>query len=208
MFVQAIISILIGYAFGCIQSAYLVGRIFGKIDIREHGSGNAGASNVTTIMGIRYGAIVGVIDILKGTIAVLVIKALFPDQPDLAFLGGIMAVLGHIFPVFMNFRGGKGVATIVGMAFGLNWKLGLIFFFLVAVPALVADYIIAGSLTAFVALPIAAYFSGYGIWFIVIAVGMTALGFYLHWENIQRVLKKEELRVSSVYKKEKPGEDL
>jgi glycerol-3-phosphate acyltransferase PlsY len=201
MAVQTLISALVGYVFGCIQSAYLVGRVFGQIDIREHGSGNAGASNVTTIMGIRYGVIVGVIDILKGTAAVLAVKALYPGIPDLWFLGGVMAVLGHIFPVLMKFRGGKGVATIVGMAFGLNWKLGLIFFLLVAVPALLADYIIAGSLTAFIALPIAAYLSGYSLLMVVIGFGMTALGFYLHRENIQRVLKKEELRVSSVYKK-------
>ncbi len=117
---QAIIAILIGYAFGCIQSAYFLSKMFGKMDIREHGSGNAGASNITAIMGLKYGFFVALIDILKGIFAVLVVKWIFPNIPDLAYLSGIMAIIGHIFPFYLKFRGGKGVATLVGMMIGLN----------------------------------------------------------------------------------------
>jgi len=198
---QAIIAILIGYAFGCIQSSYFLSKMVGKIDIREHGSGNAGASNITAIMGWKYGFIVGLVDVLKGVFAVLVVKWIYPDSPDLAYLSGIMAIIGHIFPFYMKFRGGKGVATLVGMMFGLNWKLGILFVLLVAIPALLADYIVIGSFTSFVALPIVTFILGYPIIFTIIGVCLTVLSFYLHRANIKRIINKEELKISAVIKK-------
>lgn len=195
---QIIITILIGYLFGCIQSAYFIGKIFGKIDIREHGSGNAGTSNITTIMGLKYGIIVGLVDILKGVCAVLVVRQLFPDISYLAYLAGIMAVIGHIFPFHMKFRGGKGVATLVGIMFGLGWKFGILFALLVIIPALLTDYIVAGSFGTFVALPIFTYFSGYPLLFTLIAFSLTGLCFYLHRANIRRIFANEEVTISSV----------
>ncbi len=198
MIKQAIMTILVGYAFGCIQPAYFLSKIVGKMDIREHGSGNAGASNITAIMGWKYGFIVGLVDILKGIFAVLVVRWIYPGSPDLAYLSGIMAIIGHIFPFYLKFRGGKGVATLVGMMFGINWKLGIIFVLLVALPALLADYIVAGSFAAFIALPFVTYISGYPIVFILISVCLTILCFYLHRANIQRIINKEELKISTV----------
>jgi len=201
MTAQTVIAMLIGYGFGCIQSAYLLGRIFGKMDIRAHGSGNAGASNITAIMGWKYGIITGTVDILKGALAVLTVKWIYPASPDLAYLSGMMAVIGHIFPFYMKFRGGKGVAALVGMMFGVNWKLGILFALLVAVPALITDYIVSGSFTTFIALPIVTYLSGYPVWFFILSVCLTALCFYLHRGNIRRILAKEELKISAVMKK-------
>ena len=201
MLIQTIIAILIGYAFGCIQAAYLLSKIVGKMDIREHGSGNAGASNITTIMGWKYGVIVGLVDILKGMFAVLVVKWIYPESPDLHFLSGLMAIAGHIFPFYMKFRGGKGVAALVGMMLGLNWKLGLIFVLLVAIPALLTDYIVAGSFTTFIGLPIVAFIMGYPFILIILSILLTILCFYLHRSNIQRIINKEELKISSVLKK-------
>jgi len=192
MIMQTIIAILIGYTFGCIQAAYILSRTVGKTDIREHGSGNAGASNMTAIMGLKFGVITGLVDVLKGMFAVLTVKWLYPDNPDLAYLAGIMTIIGHIFPFYMKFRGGKGVAALVGMMFGVNWKLGLLFALLVAVPALLADYIVIGSFTTFIALPIVTYLCGYPTLFTAIAVGLTILCFYLHRANIQRIINKEE----------------
>jgi len=201
MVTNAIIAILIGYGFGCIQPAYILSKMVGKMDIRELGSGNAGASNITAIMGWKYGFIVGFVDILKGIFAVLVVKWIYPYSPDLAYLSGIMAIIGHIFPFYMKFRGGKGVATLVGMMFGLNWKLGILFALLVALPALLTDYIVIGSFTSFVALPIVTYISGYPIIFTLVSACLTILCFYLHRGNIQRIINKEELKISAVIKK-------
>lgn len=198
---QAIIAILIGYAFGCIQSSYFLSKMVGKIDIREHGSGNAGASNITAIMGWKYGFIVGLVDVLKGVFAVLVVKWIYPDSPDLAYLSGIMAIIGHIFPFYMKFRGGKGVATLVGMTFGLNWKLGVLFALLVVLPALLTDYIVIGSFTVFIALPIVTYILSYPIVFTLMSVCLTILVFYLHRANIQRIINKKELKISAVIKR-------
>ncbi len=201
MVIQTIIAILIGYGFGCIQAAYILSKMVGKMDIREHGSGNAGASNITAIMGWKYGFIVGLVDVLKGLFAVLVVKWIYPDSPDLAYLSGIMAIIGHIFPFYLKFRGGKGVATLVGMMFGLDWKLGILFALLVAVPALLADYIVIGSFTSFIALPIVTYISGYPMVFTITGVCLTVLCFYLHRANIKRIINKEELKISAVIKK-------
>lgn len=196
-------SMLIGYLFGCIQSAYLIGKLVGKLDIREQGSGNAGASNITSTLGVKYGVIVGLVDILKGMVAVLVVKWLYPDIPTLAFLAGLMAVIGHIFPFFMRFRGGKGVAALVGMMLGVDWVLGVIFILLVAVPALITDYIVAGSFTTFVALPIVAYIQEHPLWILAICLALTVLCFYLHRANIRRILAGEELKIrATVFKKE------
>jgi len=201
MVTKTIIAILIGYAFGCIQSAYFLSKMVGKMDIREHGSGNAGASNITTIMGVKFGFIVGLVDVLKGIFAVLVVKWIYPDSPDLAYLSGIMAIIGHIFPFYMKFRGGKGVATLVGMTFGLNWKLGVLFALLVVLPALLTDYIVIGSFTVFIALPIVTYILSYPIVFTLMSVCLTILVFYLHRANIQRIINKEELKISAVIKR-------
>ena len=195
---QTIITILIGYAFGCIQSAYLISKMVGKMDIREHGSGNAGASNITAIMGWKYGFIVASVDVLKGILAVLVVKWIFPNSPDLAYLSGMMAIIGHIFPFYLKFRGGKGVATLVGMMFGLNWKLGTLFLLLVVVPGLLADYIVIGSFTTFTTLPIVTYILGYPIIFTLMSACLTVLVFYLHRANIQRIMDKEEVKIRAV----------
>ncbi len=203
MLTQYLIAILIGYAFGCIQSAYLVSTIYGKIDIREHGTGNAGASNITAIMGWKYGVMVAFIDALKGAVAVWVAHAIFPDIPSLPYLAGIAAIIGHIFPFYLKFRGGKGVATLVGIVFGLKFGLGFVFILLVLIPGLLADYIVVGSFAAFIALPILTWLLGYETPLIVLASLMTLLIFYLHRGNIQRILAKEETKISDVLKKKK-----
>jgi len=200
---QFIMSALIGYLLGNIQAAYIIGRIVGRIDIREHGSHNAGTSNVTTIMGLKYGVVVGLVDVLKGVFAVLVIKWLYPGNANLALLSGIMAVLGHIFPFYMGFRGGKGVAALVGVMAGLDWKLGVLFALLVAIPALITDYIVMGSFATFLALPVVTYFSGYPIAFSIVGAAMAVLIFYLHRHNIRRIRAKEEVKVSEVLFKKK-----
>jgi len=198
MTVQVLISMIVGYLLGCIQSAYIIGRTAGKLDIRDHGSGNAGASNITSTLGLKYGFLVGLVDLLKGAFSVWIITWIYPEQPALAYLAGMMAVIGHIFPFYLKFRGGKGVAALVGMMLGVDWRLGLLFALLVAVPALLTDYIVAGSFSTFIALPIVTFFSGQSILLILVSLGLAVLCFYLHRGNIQRILAKEELKISEV----------
>jgi len=173
------------------------------MDIRDHGSGNAGASNITSTMGVKFGVVVGLIDILKGVFAVLIVSWIYPTEPSLAFLSGLMAITGHMFPFFMGFRGGKGVATLIGMMMGVDWKLGILFALLVVIPALVSDIITVGSLTSFVALPIISLLNGYPLLILVFSIGLTGISFYLHRSNIQRILAGEELKISTVLFKKK-----
>ena len=206
MAIQYSISILVGYLLGCIQSAYIVGRLAGRIDIRDHGSGNAGASNITSTLGLGYGVIVGLVDILKGFFAVQAIRWIYPGNLELAYLAGLMAVIGHMFPFFLKFRGGKGVAALAGMMFGVDWRLGVFFVLLVAVPAALTDYIVSGSFTTFIALPIVTYYLELPLYLIVISVILTGVCFYLHRGNIQRIIAREELKISSVIFKKRAQE--
>ena len=121
-----ILLLLIAYLLGSVSTAVLVGRRFFGIDIREYGSGSAGATNVYRTMGPKWGAIVMIADMLKGVLAVQ-LAFLLPDYVDteMAFhnlqtLLGLAAVIGHIFPIWADFRGGKGVATIFGMVLGIS----------------------------------------------------------------------------------------
>lgn len=198
MYIQIFLSMLIGYLLGCIQSAYILGRLAGKIDIREHGSGNAGASNITSTLGVGYGVIVGLVDILKGFFAVQIVGWIYPGNVELAFLAGLMAIVGHMFPFYLRFRGGKGVAALAGMMLGVNWKLGVFFVLLIAIPALITDYIVSGSFTTFLALPVVTYLSEHSLLLILISLALTGVCFYLHRGNIKRILAKEEVKISSV----------
>ncbi len=198
MSTQIVLSVLVGYLFGSIQSAFFLGRWVRKIDIRDHGSGNAGASNITSTLGLKFGVIVGLVDILKGFFAVQVVRWIYPGDPALAYLAGLMAIIGHIFPFYLKFRGGKGVATLAGMMFGVDWKLGALFVLLVAVPAFFTDYIVAGSFSTFIALPIVTYLRGYSVVYFLLSLALTVLCFYLHRGNIKRILEGEELKIREV----------
>ena len=205
MTTEILIVLLVGYLLGCIQSAYLVSTVIGKIDIRDHGSGNAGASNITATMGLNYGVFVAFVDALKGAVAVWIFRAIYPDVPTLHYLAGIAAILGHIFPFYLKFRGGKGVATLVGMIFGLKFVLGFLFILLVLVPGVLADYIVVGSFGSFLGLLVYTWRAGYETPLIIIALLMNILVVYLHRGNIQRIMAKEETKISDVinFKKKK-----
>lgn len=123
---EIVISGIVGYLLGCFQTSIFIGKIFKGIDIREHGSQNAGASNTTVVLGLSYGLLTTFFDILKAVVAVLVVRWLFPGDVLFQVLAGTATVVGHIFPVFFRFRGGKGVASLIGMTLALNPWVGLV----------------------------------------------------------------------------------
>ena len=117
---------ILGYGFGCIQSAFLISKFLLNEDIRKKGNGNAGASNMTLAYGKKFGALVAIIDILKAFIAVFLIKYLFSGGENIysyIYLGGLFVILGHNYPFYMSFRGGKGTAALIGMMFGINYMI-------------------------------------------------------------------------------------
>ncbi len=125
MFFKIILTIIIGYLLGCISAAYLIGKKFGHIDIRQYGSGNAGATNMLRTMGIKYAAPTLILDMLKAAAAALLGWLIMGSRWGIA-IGGYAAVLGHTFPFYMDFKGGKGVAAICGVLMVLNPLLGII----------------------------------------------------------------------------------
>lgn len=196
-----VIAIAVGYVFGNLPTAYLLGRMAQGIDIREHGSGNVGASNATIVLGWRYGLTTAIVDILKGLIPMLIVGSLYPAEPALPYLTGLAAIIGHIFPLTLRFRGGKGIATLLGLFLGLDWRLGVGAFVMIIAITWISDYIVFGSLTLYVLFPVAVFLLGFALSYVLVAVGLTALGFYKHAINLRRLPRGEEVPLSAVMKK-------
>ncbi len=193
-----LIASLIGYLFGMLPTAYLLARFTRGIDIREHGSGNVGASNATIVLGWRYGVITALTDVLKAFLAMRLVAGLFPAQPAVAYVAGIAAILGHIFPLVLRFRGGKGVAALVGLLFGLDWRLGLLAILFTAAITILANYILFASLTLFTALPVLTWQMGYVWSCVALAVLVTGAAYYKHAINVRRLMSGEEVPLRAV----------
>lgn len=137
---EPVFCALIGYFVGIINPSYLIGRIKG-FDIREKGSGNAGGSNALIVFGKIAGVLCSLFDILKAFFAILLCRWLFPDLVQALAVCGTFCILGHIFPFYMRFRGGKGLACLGGMILAFDWRLFLIMLGGEVVLALILDYI-------------------------------------------------------------------
>lgn len=120
-----LIALIIGYFLGCLVSAYYLGKKINDFDIRQHGTFNPGSANVTALMGWKYGTITLIADLLKGFIAVWIIKLIMPEVEGAEYYAGAGAVLGHLFPYQLEFKGGKGVVTFIGAVIGLSVPAGL-----------------------------------------------------------------------------------
>jgi glycerol-3-phosphate acyltransferase PlsY len=199
--IDGLIAFLIGYALGCIQTAYLLGIIAGKMDIRDKGSHNAGASNAFMILGWKSGAITALVDILKGTAAVLLVQLLLPSMPAYAYVAGLAAITGHIFPFYLRFRGGKGVATLVGMMLGYDYRLGLLFMLIMLVVPFSSNYMAVGSLTVFTILPVVTYLLDLPLVCLVYALILTVVVYLKHMENLNRIRSGEEVKMSEALKR-------
>ncbi|MEH7237981.1 glycerol-3-phosphate acyltransferase [Bacillus sp. JJ1562] len=201
-----LVSIVIGYIFGCIHGSTIVGK-FKKVNIKESGVKNAGASNTTIVLGWKYGIIVALIDIGKGIVPVLLMKNLLSsyslDERTfylLIFLTGAFVIIGHIFPVTMKFNGGKGTASMIGVAFAIDWKVGLIGLAILVIISLISDYLPIGVLVMYLTWVFLTYLFDYPIFSILITFALTILCIYKHLENWERIQNKTEKRISSMLK--------
>ncbi len=145
------ILILLSYLLGSIPTAVWYGKTFHKIDVREHGSGNAGATNTLRILGNKAGFIVLFIDLLKGFLASSLIyfsaiEVETQNHFNFQMALGVTAVLGHVYPIFAGFKGGKGIATILGMCIALNWQIALICIVVFVTIVAITKYISLGSM--------------------------------------------------------------
>jgi glycerol-3-phosphate acyltransferase PlsY len=202
-------GLVLGYVLGSIPFAWLAGRARG-IDLREHGSGNLGATNALRVLGARIGGVVYLLDTLKGFVAAYMLPRALGVAPGggWAIAFGVAAVAGHVRPLFLRFqRGGKGVATAGGVFFGLA-PLAAGVALLVFVLALAATgYASVGSMAAAVALPVAILIlqTGASGVLVAVAVAMAAFVFWAHRTNIARLRRGEEHRFSFVRRKPTPN---
>ena len=186
-----LLSLAIGYLLGSIPFGLILTKLAGLGDVRTIGSGNIGATNVLRTGNKALAALTLAFDLLKGTAAVL-IGGLF--GPYAAIAGGFGAFLGHLFPVWLGFRGGKGVATFIGVALGLYWPAALGFCLVWLLVAVLTRYSSLSALTASVATVLVLTFLGQ--WPMAILFGLMTLLLYLrHAENIGRLRRGEESRI-------------
>ncbi len=208
---ERIACLFIGYLFGMFQTSYLIGK-YHHMDIRQYGSGNAGTTNALRTLGKKAGAMTLIGDMLKCVIAILVVDAVFKNQygdilPLLGMYTAAGCVLGHNFPIYLKFRGGKGIAASAGMLLALDWRVFLIcaviFIGLVAVTRYVslgsmAAYV--GALICFIAFGVAGSYGmdpSHVVEMNVIMALMTALAIYRHRANISRLMNGTENKLGA-----------
>lgn len=200
MWVPILIVVLAAYLLGSIPSSVWIGKIFYGIDVREHGSGNAGTTNTIRILGYKAGIPVFIIDALKGWFAVFLTKIVFGYFPTIempeymSFVAAVAVVLGHIFPIFAGFRGGKGVATLLGVGFGLIPIPALIALGIFMVVLFSFGYVSLASITAAVTLPFVTYFfvMPEHILLLLLTVAVAIFVPITHRQNIKRLLSGTE----------------
>lgn len=192
MSVEYFIIALIGYLFGCSNLAFFLGKAKG-FDIRSLGSNNAGASNATITMGITAGIMVGIHDIAKSFAAAFLASIIFPSLPGVAAVAGVSAVIGHIYPFYLAFRGGKGFASFLGLTLALDWRFCLAILLVILLVTVITDYIVLATMTTIVSFP---------VYLLIIHVSPIIIGavcvaslviFIKHFINIKRLCTGEEI---------------
>jgi glycerol-3-phosphate acyltransferase PlsY len=204
-----LLAAVIAYLVGAIPTGLVVGRVVRGIDVREHGSGNIGATNVMRVLGRKLGSVVLFLDVLKGLVPVALLPPVFGFRPPASgaeMLIGAAAVLGHVFPVYLGFRGGKGVATALGVFLALA-PVPMLLVLAVGLTVIgVTGYVSAGSLTGAVLIPIVLYFSRVDDSVVLVGALMALMVVVRHRANLVRIMAGKELRFWDTQDSE-PGDD-
>lgn len=194
---------IVAYAIGSINFAVILSRKFAGFDVREKGSKNAGTTNVLRTVGKKAAALTLILDILKGVVAVLaaiIAQMIWKDfdLTTLKYIAGFMSILGHTFPIFFEFRGGKGVATAIGVLLMLNWKIGLICLVFGLVVIAMSKMVSLGSISAAILFPILTIFMQENVKpvGIVVSFAIAGLVVFNHRSNIKRIKQGNENKLS------------
>lgn len=209
--------IAVGYAFGLFQTGYIYGRLNG-IDIRDHGSGNAGTTNMLRTLGKKAGAVTLLGDAFKCVFAVLLVRAIFRNSygdilPLLSLYTATGVILGHNFPFYLGFRGGKGIAATAGLILSMNWLMTLLALVTFLTALFSSHYVSVGSLLVYVGFVIELIIFGQNGVFnmpqrylnemYLVSVLLMLLAFWMHRENIKRLMRGEERKTYLLGKSEK-----
>jgi glycerol-3-phosphate acyltransferase PlsY len=210
-----IVITIVAYLLGSIPTSVWISRAFFDIDIREHGSGNAGATNTFRVLGVKAGIVVFIVDILKGFGAVNLIhftNYYIPDSGDyinIQLLLGISAMIGHIFPIYVGFRGGKGVATLFGVICAISLYPTLIMAGVFLVTLIATRYVSLASMVSGLSFPvlIIVIFKETTPTLVIFSLIMAILMLFTHQKNIERLLAKEEKKANLPKIKKKKKDD-
>jgi glycerol-3-phosphate acyltransferase PlsY len=198
---KIVVCILIGYLIGTLNPAYFISKVKG-FDIRKKGSGNAGASNALIVLGKAAGVICAVFDMAKTCVAIGLAEYLFPEFEYAFTLSGVACILGHIFPFYMKFKGGKGLACIGGMILKFDRKIFFIMLAIEVILVLIVDYIFVVPLSASIIFPVVyAIVTKVILGSAILLIGTGAI-FYRHRENILRLQAGTEARFSLLWNKD------
>ncbi len=200
-----ILCCILAYLLGSIPTAYWYGTGFYGIDIRQHGSKNAGATNTFRVLGKNAGIVVLLIDVLKGWVATSLALGLYylhqisaSQMEDWKLIFGILAVVGHLFPVFSHFKGGKGVATLCGMLISINLQVALSCMGVFLLAFLIFHFVSLSSMLAALTFPVMMLFEVFGrekTATIIFAVAIFLLVVFMHRKNIKRILAGQESKM-------------
>ena len=204
---ERVICLLIGYVCGLFQTSYFIGKL-AKKDIREYGSGNAGTTNALRVLGRKAGAATLICDALKCIIAIHIVRAIFGESaadilPLLSIYAAFGTILGHNFPFYMGFKGGKGVATSLGACFCLNPLLGLYVLLIGVGTIAITRYVSVGSLAGSTSSIILFAFFDPNPLKIVLLIILTVSMYIRHHENLKRLCNHTENKISFKKKEEK-----
>lgn len=203
-----IIIAILAYAIGSINFSVIISRKVAGFDVREKGSGNAGSTNVLRSVGVKAAVITLICDILKGVISVVIAVILGNivkniDKALLVQIAGIFVILGHTFPIFFEFKGGKGVATSLGVLLITNWKIGLICLVFALVIIIATRMVSVGSIGAAVLFPILTLFirenfivEAVGLKYLLFSIIIAILVIFNHRENIKRIMNGTENKLT------------
>ncbi|SMO42195.1 glycerol-3-phosphate 1-O-acyltransferase PlsY [Melghirimyces algeriensis] len=192
----SILVVVLSYLMGSFSFSYWFARLLKGIDIRSRGSGNAGATNMLRVVGKGPAAAVFILDALKGTAAVA-LAAWLSGTPTMMMLAGVMAIIGHNWPVFLGFRGGKGIATTIGVTAFLTLLAALISGVTAILAIILTRYVSLGSLIFAVSLPIMILLLDYPSPYVYLSLVITVMAIIRHASNIKRLLKGTESKLGS-----------
>ncbi|MGV3507737.1 MAG: glycerol-3-phosphate 1-O-acyltransferase PlsY [Sphingobacteriaceae bacterium] len=211
--IYSLSALIAAYLFGSIPTAVWIGQAFYGIDVREYGSGNAGATNTFRVLGKKAGIAVMILDIAKGwtatNLAYLIGLSVTGPQHSVQFVNyqlalGIIAVMGHLFPVFAGFRGGKGIATLFGMILAVHTQAALVCVLVFITVLLISKYVSLSSISAGFSFPLSVIFYFHSPLRSIVVYGMCICILILvtHQKNIERLLKGKESKVNLFRKKQ------
>ncbi len=204
---ETIGCIILGYLIGGINPAYLIGKRRG-FDIRKRGSGNAGASNAVIVMGKRIGVLSAFFDIFKSFLTVRLSTWLFPNFAYAVVLSGVSCILGHMYPVFMGFRGGKGLACLGGMILAYDWTFFVALLSSELILVLIVDYICVVPITASIIFPVVYALRTKSLVGTLVLLISTLFILIKHVENLKRIRKGTEAHFSFLWKRDQEIERL